>query len=208
MSSRARILEAIRNEKPGQRDLPTLPPDPPAPDAATLAEWEANFREVLAASKTTFVEPGRLSALRSRTSERTPSLSTIAGISPVTCRLPAKRLPTRYSSLRVDLTILIRARIGVAENGAMWVIRRPRAIHRVLPFITQHLVIVVDRSKLVATMHQAYRQTEIAATGFGVFIAGPSKTADIEQSLVIGAHGPRSLVVCLSDSPSASAPER
>jgi L-lactate dehydrogenase complex protein LldG len=35
--------------------------------------------------------------------------------------------------------------------------------------------------------------------GFATFIAGPSKTADIEQSLVLGAHGPRSLIVFLID---------
>nr|WP_256534367.1 LUD domain-containing protein [Lewinella sp. JB7] len=95
----------------------------------------------------------------------------------------------------VDVTVL-RARLGVAENGAMWV-SETEAVHRVLPFITQHLVLVVRTSDLVGTMHEAYRRIDVAETGFGVFIAGPSKTADIEQSLVIGAHGPRSLTVCL-----------
>jgi L-lactate dehydrogenase complex protein LldG len=48
-------------------------------------------------------------------------------------------------------------------------------------------------------MHQAYQQIDVASSGFGSFIAGPSKTADIEQSLVIGAHGPRSMTLFMLD---------
>ena len=56
---------------------------------------------------------------------------------------------------------------------------------------------MVKKENIVATMHQAYERIDISKEGFGAFIAGPSKTADIEQSLVIGAHGARSLVVYL-----------
>lgn len=92
----------------------------------------------------------------------------------------------------------IKAGIGVAENGSVWV-KESQMVNRLLPFICQHLVIVLERDKLVSTMHHAYQQINSFEEGFGVFIAGPSKTADIEQSLVIGAHGARSLVVYLLD---------
>jgi L-lactate dehydrogenase complex protein LldG len=54
---------------------------------------------------------------------------------------------------------------------------------------------VISKDALVPTMAQAYAQIGNADYSYGAFISGPSKTADIEQSLVIGAHGPRSLSV-------------
>lgn len=88
----------------------------------------------------------------------------------------------------------IKGTIGVAENGAIW-IYESQMINRLLPFICQHLILVIDKKNIVPTMHQAYHSVEVAKEGFGAFIAGPSKTADIEQSLVIGAHGARSATI-------------
>jgi len=85
---------------------------------------------------------------------------------------------------------------GVAENGAIW-LSDDQLGHRVLPFICQHLALVIKANQLVANLHEAYERIGNVEHPFGVFIAGPSKTADIEQSLVIGAHGARSLTVFL-----------
>jgi len=91
---------------------------------------------------------------------------------------------------------VVEGQFGVAENGAIWLDEEDLEF-RVLPFITEHLVIVLDKSKLVGNMHQAYAKIGNTPSGFGLFTAGPSKTADIEQSLVIGAHGAKSLRVVL-----------
>lgn len=93
----------------------------------------------------------------------------------------------------VELMILP-VHFAVAENGACWV-NDELFIERVLPFIPQHLALVVKKEDFVPTMHHAYKRIGNQKYGFGTFIAGPSKTADIEQSLVLGAHGPRSLIV-------------
>ncbi|WP_066225769.1 LutC/YkgG family protein [Formosa haliotis] len=96
-----------------------------------------------------------------------------------------------------DLDVLVlESDLGVAENGAVWV-KDNLLPMRVLPFITKHLVLVVHQEHLMPFMHQAYQKLNVEDTDFGVFISGPSKTADIEQSLVIGAHGALSLSVFL-----------
>jgi L-lactate dehydrogenase complex protein LldG len=97
----------------------------------------------------------------------------------------------------VELT-LVKAHFGVAENSALWVTDAILG-QRVAPFITQYLAIVVHKKDIVATMHQAYDRIGNQEYGFGTFIAGPSKTADIEQSLVLGAHGARGLMVFLME---------
>lgn len=97
----------------------------------------------------------------------------------------------------VELT-LVKAHFGVAENSALWVTDDILG-QRISTFIPQYLAIVINKYNIVPTMHQAYERIGNQEYGFGTFIAGPSKTADIEQSLVLGAHGARGLVVFLLD---------
>jgi L-lactate dehydrogenase complex protein LldG len=106
----------------------------------------------------------------------------------------------------VSLAILP-GHFGVAENAAIW-LSDDQLGARVLPFICQHLVIVLPEEQLVANLHEAYDRIGNSAYPFGVFIAGPSKTADIEQSLVVGAHGARSLLVFLLKQPAHNLVQR
>ena len=95
----------------------------------------------------------------------------------------------------VDVAI-INVHFAVAENSSVW-ITEDLVKERVLPFICQHLVVIVNRKDIVPTMHEAYDLIGDKDYGFATFIAGPSKTADIEQSLVLGAHGPKTMTVFL-----------
>ncbi|WP_304237812.1 LUD domain-containing protein [Jiulongibacter sediminis] len=91
---------------------------------------------------------------------------------------------------------LVEGTLGVAENGAIW-LTEEQLSQRVAPFINQQLGIVIKKDSIVPTMAQAYEKLGDPNSGYCAFIAGPSKTADIEQSLVTGAHGARGLVVFL-----------
>jgi L-lactate dehydrogenase complex protein LldG len=96
----------------------------------------------------------------------------------------------------LDLAVLPRT-LGVAENGAIWI--EGRALpHHALVVIPEHVAVVLQARDLVPDLHAAYARLDLAGDPrFGLFLAGPSKTADIEQSLVIGAHGARSCTVLL-----------
>lgn len=102
-----------------------------------------------------------------------------------------------HSYADVELAV-ITAHFGVAENAALW-ISEDLMHQRAVPFICQQLAVVLNKAEIVQTMHDAYLKIGTAEYGFGSFIAGPSKTADIEQSLVLGAHGPKGMTVFLLD---------
>jgi L-lactate dehydrogenase complex protein LldG len=93
----------------------------------------------------------------------------------------------------VELAI-IKAHFSVAENGAVWLTEEVMG-QRIIPYICQHLAVMVNADDILPTLHEAYEKIGLGEYGFGGFIGGPSKTADIEQALVLGAHGPLSMTV-------------
>lgn len=93
----------------------------------------------------------------------------------------------------VELAI-IRGHFSVAENGAVWFTEEVMG-QRIIPYICQHLAVVLTAESIVPTLHEAYERIGLGEYGFGGFIGGPSKTADIEQALVLGAHGPLTMTV-------------
>ena len=101
------------------------------------------------------------------------------------------------SKIEYDITI-IQAKFAVAENGAIWIEWNPN-YPRSLITLSNALAIIVDKSSIVETMQEAYESIDFDKFEYGLFLSGPSKTADIEQSLVFGAHGAVELKVFLVD---------
>lgn len=134
-------------------------------------------------------------AVRACIQEDFPNLTNVATTIPALADLGDTTLNVSDPHDLAGLNLaIIEGPLAVAENAAIWVDER-QLPQRAVPMITQYLAIIIRQSTIVANMHDAYRQIKVDATGFGTFICGPSKTADIEQSLVIGAHGARSLTV-------------
>ena len=90
---------------------------------------------------------------------------------------------------------VIKGVFGVAENACVWI---PQTmVEKAVCFISENLVILLKKSEIVNNMHEAYKRIEFNDYGYGTFISGPSKTADIAQVLVMGAQAARSATVVL-----------
>ncbi|MCF0054701.1 LUD domain-containing protein [Dyadobacter sp. CY356] len=191
MSSREKILQQIKLNKPTGTDLPLQ-----YTFDSGYENTEAKFKEILEAIYTEVIVVDSLVELKAKVEEM------YAGVVNKATTIPeladwadfSLQLSDPHELEMIEVAIL-QAEFGVAENGAVW-ISDNHLKHRALPFITQNLAFVIPRNALVNNMHEAYQRLT-DTTGWGCFIAGPSKTADIEQSLVIGAHGARSMVIFL-----------
>ena len=201
-AARQQILAAIRRQLPVDAPLPSL--DGP------WIRYDNPQRQVL---ETLVAVGGRGAVVGDAADLRAQLAALIAelGAQRVFSAVPAaapgnvpwESIDDGHDLADVDLAI-VPGELAVAENAAVWV------TDGVLPqrsayFLSQHLALVVPKDRLVHTMHEAYQWLAdrvpdgrpFAEASFGCFISGPSKTADIEQSLVIGAHGARSLTLFL-----------
>lgn len=193
MSSRDDILKSIRKNLPQAAPLPDL--------SGNWIEYDdpiAQFRSVLESIGGELIEVQNASQIATAfeddlLAEGNTIVSCVANV--LEDRTNISHITDPHDLEDVHLAVLP-GEIAVAENAAIWVTDEHVPL-RVLFFITQHLSLVVRRDRVVSNMMQAYDRIDSAKLPFGTFIAGPSKTADIEQALVKGAHGARTLKVFL-----------
>jgi L-lactate dehydrogenase complex protein LldG len=190
MSSRDKILNAIRQNKPDLQPLPAQ-----FTFESNYSNVTEKFFETLKGISGNPLFINDLSDIRAFLNEHYHDVQNIATTIPDLSDVAdfSLNVSDPHDLEMINLAI-IEGEFAVAENGAIWVSER-HVPHRVLPFITQYLAIVIHEKDIVENMHRAYERVNITDTGWGCFVAGPSKTADIEQSLVIGAHGARGLTV-------------
>ncbi len=198
MSARERILARVRGAVGGV----LAPPSPFVP--AERSTDFADFARLLVLAGGEAHGPFAPEALASRVAERCRTWSgggRVLASDAAVSRLgdgPWRAIPREtdpHALADVSVAIFCGA-LGVAENGAVGLDGR-EATPRALPVLCERLVLLLDTSRIVADMHAALAR--VAGGGLAhhhfTFVAGPSKTADIEGSLVLGAHGPRELAV-------------
>lgn len=191
--SRASILSAVKNNQPANSNLPDLDKFKSTATTDVLEQFCTVAQGVGSAVFMVKNLDEVKQFVQSNYSTESRKITVFPSLGDIADDHLYKNETDPHNFENVELAIM-QAHFGVAENSALWVSDELLA-HRVLPFICQHLAFVVSKKNMVATMHQAYDLIGQSEYGFGTFIAGPSKTADIEQSLVLGAHGPRSLTI-------------
>jgi L-lactate dehydrogenase complex protein LldG len=193
VKSRDAILQALRRAAPAPAPLPEW-----TGRAMRFDDPVASFMEAVKAVAGTPVRVPDLAAADAavrgleiwRRARLTVSL--VPGVGRSSVDLDAVAVPQDLRDLEVAV---VGGAPGVAENGAVWIPGSRLGRHRAVFVIAEHLVLVVQAEDVVHTMHEAYDRIRIERPGWGSFVSGPSKTADIEMSLVIGAHGARSCAV-------------
>jgi L-lactate dehydrogenase complex protein LldG len=191
MDSREKILSAVKKNQPASVGLPDLNLITPAsPDFAE------RFKTLLVSIGGAAIEVEGFDQLTNFIKTNFPDKRIVSTIKELTEKIGINDFSQGPHLLENVGLAVLQGHFGVAENGAVWITDEQMG-DRALPYISEHLALVIDKQSIVATMHDAYEKIGAAAYNLGAFIAGPSKTADIEQSLVLGAHGAKSLIVFL-----------
>lgn len=195
MSSKDEILKAIRTRKAPDAAIPDL-----RGEWIQYADRFAQFQSVVESVGgrcERVVTAAEIPAKLAGNPQFATAARVISGVSAVPSTFDAATITDPHGLETIDWAILP-GEFGVAESGAVWVTDEHVKL-RALYFIVQHLALVLPADQIVHNLHEAYDRLTLGTSSLGVFISGPSKTADIEQLLVIGAHGPRSLTVFCVD---------
>lgn len=192
MSSREDILKRLRSNISERYAMPDLSDI----RATTYAEPASQFVGMSKNVGAQVIEVGKECDVNTLIRELYPEAKEIASNLPeitIATRNP-DTVPDAQSLNGTDVGI-IRGLFGVAENGCVWVPQQMK--EKAVCFISENLVILLPKSQIVCNMHEAYRRIEFTDCGYGTFISGPSKTADIAQVLVMGAQAARAVTVLL-----------
>jgi len=177
MNAKTKILQRLADRRSPPEAAPQLPPPLGRPD--DLIRSFSQALEAAGGEAELLHDPVELpSALKRSFSDAEAILDT---------RHPPTSETLQEQRRFWDLAI-VEGKFGVAENGAVWVEWQDQFPRSVLT-LAENLALILPKKALVATMQEAYEALDLSAVPYGLFLAGPSKTADIEQALVIGAHG-------------------
>ena len=196
MSTKEEILKKYRANVRQQFDMPDLSDI----QAITYPDPLLQFMNMMKSVGGNAIEVEKGRDVNSLIRELYPDAKEIAS------NLPEITIATRNPDTVDDAQALngtdvgvIRGKFGVAENACIWIPQQMK--EKAVMFISENLVILLPKSQIVNNMHEAYRRIEFNQDydGYGTFISGPSKTADIAQVLVMGAQAARSATVLLLD---------
>jgi L-lactate dehydrogenase complex protein LldG len=192
MNSRELILSKLKKENSGQ-----IPPEIPLFDSGYLGNPVEKFKELIAILHGETIHVHSAEEIQAYIDSNYAGRRVLLQTSLLGLNNHKEWENSTPHELQDVEFALFEGRLGVAENGAVW-FNTELLGERVAPYITQQMGILLRKERIVPTLAEAYDLLGSPDSGFAGFIAGPSKTADIEQSLVTGAHGARGLVVFLA----------
>jgi len=189
MSSRQEILARIRKNQPAPLPLPEVPTFDTAATTPPIERFKAGLMRM--GGKFVDLPEDSVSKLIKRLF---PDAKVVcSAVAEVAGNRRLDRVNKASALHDVDVGV-VRAVFGVAETGSLWLTEAQFKVSS-LGFLAQHLVVLLDPEQIVDNMHHAYRKRAQFDAPYGVFMTGPSATADIEGVLIHGAQGIRTLTV-------------